>query len=139
MGEGEEQRNVRGEENKNKNKGNPCAHGYFCQSRKNSSSLSFLSILGKKHFDEPGEKTLEPHHLFSFLPTQPNTLQKSFPSHFLFKVFHPPYFNSKQTHPKETQRGANQIHSKKVFLLIFSPKFFIHLISPPNKHALKLG
>ena len=29
-----------------------------------------------------------------------NILQKSFPSHFLFKVFHPSYFTSKQTHPK---------------------------------------
>jgi len=30
----------------------------------------------------------------------------------------------------------NQIHSKKVFLPIFSPKFSIHLISYPNKHTL---
>ena len=29
-------------------------------------------------------------------------------------------------------------HSKKVFLLIFSSKFSIHYISPPNKHTLKL-
>ena len=29
----------------------------------------------------------------------------------------------------------NQTHSKNVFLLIFSPKFFIHPISPPNKHT----
>jgi len=28
----------------------------------------------------------------------------------------------------------NQTHSKKNFLPIFSPKFFIHPISPPNKH-----
>ena len=27
---------------------------------------------------------------------------------------------------------------KKVFLSIFSPKFFIHLISPPNKHTLRV-
>ena len=29
------------------------------------------------------------HHLFTFLPTQSNTFQKSFPSYFLSKVFHP--------------------------------------------------
>ena len=33
----------------------------------------------------------------------------------------------------------NQTHSKKVFLPIFSPKFSIHSILPPNKHTLKLG
>lgn len=31
----------------------------------------------------------------------------------------------------------NQTHFKKVSILIFSPKFFIHLISRPNKHILK--
>ena len=31
----------------------------------------------------------------------------------------------------------NQTHSKKVFLSIFSPKFSIHHISPPNKHKGK--
>ena len=30
----------------------------------------------------------------------------------------------------------NQTHFKKVFLPIFSPKSFIHSISPPNKHML---
>ena len=33
----------------------------------------------------------------------------------------------------------NQVHSKKVFLSIFSPKFSIHLISPLNKHTLRCG
>ena len=33
----------------------------------------------------------------------------------------------------------NQTHSKKVFLPIFSSKFSIHPILPPNKHTLKLG
>ena len=28
----------------------------------------------------------------------------------------------------------NETHFKKVFFPIFSPKFFIHPISPPNKH-----
>ena len=33
----------------------------------------------------------------------------------------------------------NQIHFKKVFLSIFSPKFFIHLISPSNKHIINVS
>ena len=32
----------------------------------------------------------------------------------------------------------NQTHSKKVLFPIFSPKFSIHPISPPNKHILKV-
>ena len=76
-------------------------HWHFCQSRKNSFPISFLSILGRKHFGGSGKiKTPKPHHLFSFFPTKPNTLQKSFSSYFISKVFHPPYFPSKQTHPK---------------------------------------
>ena len=76
-------------------------HWHFCQSRKNSFPISFLSILGRKHFGGLGEiKTPKPYHLFSFLPTQPNTFQKNFSSYFISKVFHPPYFPSKQTHPK---------------------------------------
>ena len=59
----------------------------------------FSPFLGEKLFGGSGEKTHGPYYLFSFLPTQPNKLQKSFPSHFLFKVFPPPYFTSKQTHP----------------------------------------
>ena len=35
--------------------------------------------------------------------------------------------------------SPNQTHSKKDFLLIFSPKFSIHLISPPNKHIIRVG
>ena len=50
------------------------AHRHFCQSRKNSSSLNFLFILGRKHFGGPMKKTLGPYHLFFFLPIQPNTL-----------------------------------------------------------------
>ena len=71
----EKKGNVRGEEQKN-NKGNPCAHayGYFCQSRKNSFLLSFLSILERRHIGGHGEKASKPHNLFFFLLTQPNTL-----------------------------------------------------------------
>ena len=36
----------------------------------------------KKHFGGPEEKTPGPYHIFSFIPTQLNTLQKNFPSHF---------------------------------------------------------
>ena len=35
--------------------------------------------------------------------------------------------------------SPNQIHFKKVFLPIISPKFFIHLISPSNKHILNVS
>ena len=62
------------------------------------SSLSFLSILERKLFGGFGEKIPRSHYLFSFLPTQLNTLQKNFPFHFLSKIFHPLYFTSKQTH-----------------------------------------
>ena len=34
--------------------------------------------------------------------------------------------------------SPNQIHFKKVFLPIISPKFFIHIISPSNKHILNV-
>ena len=33
---------------------------------------------------------------------------------------------------------SHQTHSKNVFLPIFSPKFSIHHISPPNKHTLRV-
>ena len=64
--------------------------------------MIFLSIKKKLfstqfsfHFGGLGKKISGPYHLFSFLLVQPNT-QKN----FLFKVFHPPYFISKQSHPK---------------------------------------
>ena len=34
--------------------------------------------------------------------------------------------------------SSNQTHSKKVLFPIFSQKFSIHPISPPNKHTLKV-
>ena len=64
-----------------------CAYGYFYQLRKNSSSLSFLSILGRKFFGGSGKKTLGSHHLLSFLLTQPNTLKKVFLPIFSPKCF----------------------------------------------------
>ena len=62
--------------------------------------LIFLSILERKHFGGLREKTPRPQQFFSLPSLQPNTHQKSFPSHFLSKVFHPPHFTSKQTHSK---------------------------------------
>ena len=72
--------------------------GIFCSLSNSIFSFCFLSIFGRKHFCRSREKTLEPHHLFSFLLTQPNTFQKSFSSYFLFKFFYQLYFTSKQTH-----------------------------------------
>ena len=54
-------------------------------------SLQFSLYFRKKTFWWAEKKTRRSYHLFFFLPTQPNTLQKSFPSNFLFKIFHPPY------------------------------------------------
>ena len=65
---------------------------------------SFWRVL----FGGLGEKTPRPHHLFFILPTQLNTYQKSFPFHFLSKVFHLPYFTYKQTHPKKRLAGGDQ-------------------------------
>ena len=62
--------------------------------------LVFSLFWRENFFDDLREKTPGSHQLFSFLHTQPNTLKKCFPSHFLSKIFHPPYFTSKQTHPK---------------------------------------
>ena len=67
-----------------------------------------FSLPKRNHFGGSGEKTLGPHYLFSFLPTQSNTFQKKISSYFLSKVFHPPYFTFKQTHPKgETIEGSS--------------------------------
>ena len=65
-------------------------------------SIFFPFWWGPEHFGGPREKTPGPHHLFFFLPTQPNIFQKKFHSHFLSKVFHSPCFTSKQTHSKAT-------------------------------------
>ena len=64
------------------------------------SHFNFLSILEGKLFSGFREKTPGFYYLFSFFPTQLNTLQKNFHSHFLSKVFHPSCFTSEQTHPK---------------------------------------
>ena len=62
--------------------------GIFGSSFHELFSLSFLSILEIKLFGGPEEKTPRPHNLFSFLPTQPNTLQKVF-----IPIFSPKFSN----------------------------------------------
>ena len=49
-------------------------------------------------------KHLSPTNFFSLPSLQPNIHQKSFYSYFLFKIFHPPYFTSKQIHPKSSKK-----------------------------------
>ena len=71
----------------------------FLSIKKKFIPTQFFPHFGRKHFGWLEEETLGPHHLFFFLPTQSNTLQKSFYSHFLSKIFHLPCFISKQTHP----------------------------------------
>ena len=95
----------------------PCAHayGYFYQSIKNLFPL--------KLFDEVGDKTPKSYHLFFVILTKPNTFQKNFSSYFISKVFHLPYFNLKQTHPK-VERGresASEVvfHVKWLLLLLY--------------------
>ena len=92
--------------------------------------LVFSSFWGEL-FGGLGEKTPRPHHLFSFLPTQLNIYQKSFPFHFLSKVFHLPYFTYKQTHPKKRLGGGDQRWDRGLvllwvdqFVLLETPAFF---------------
>ena len=85
-----------------KKKGNgywksPCAlgYGYFCHLPIKFLPLSFFSILERNIWWVWGDNTQAPL-IFSSLPSlQPNTRQKSFFSHFLSKVFLPPYFTFK--------------------------------------------
>ena len=62
-------------------------HEYFCPLSSLIFSLQFFLYFGRKLFGGFEEKTLKFYHLFSFFSTQLNTLQKSFSSSFLFKVF----------------------------------------------------
>ena len=89
--------NVNKERKKKKVSKEEC-DGHFGQILLVSFFPQFFLYFGEKIFGELAEKTPGLHLLFSFLPTQTNTLQKSFSSYFLFKVFHPLYFTSKQTH-----------------------------------------
>ena len=89
-------------------------------------SLQF-SLWRGKFFDRLEKKTPELHHLFSFLHIQLNTLKKKkISSHFLFKVFHPPYFTSKQTHFKRVEKS--KIHCDTWFskiIIIIKEIYFL--------------
>ena len=61
-----------------------------------SINKKFIPTQFSLHFGGLEEKIFGFHYLLSFFSIQPNTLQKSFPSHFLSKVFHPLCFTSKQ-------------------------------------------
>ena len=65
----------------------------------------------KIHFHSIFSLVWAPQFIF-LSPRQPNTLQKSFSSYFLSKVFHPPYFTSKQTYPKSQIEFKNQCLQK---------------------------
>ena len=70
------------------------SRGHFCL----LSSLIFSSFWGENFLVGPRRKDLAlPFIFLSFHPTKHT--QKKISSHFLSKVFHPPYFTSKQTHP----------------------------------------
>ena len=87
-----------------------CAYGHFCLLNNLIFSLQFSLHFGEKTFWwAQGEDTQAPS--FIFLPPYPiKHTPKSFSSHFLLKVFHPLYFTSKQTRPK---------NSIKIFLKLF--------------------
>ena len=78
--------------------------------QKDQSQLRLFAVVNKTQFNPVNTRcgthhTPTPTHITQSIKlghhtTQPNTLQKSFPSHFLSKVFHPPRFTFKQTHPK---------------------------------------
>ena len=93
-------------ESKREKRKAPCVSAYehFCHLSIKFLPLGFLSILEREHFGGPGEKTPGPHQFFSLPSLQPNIHQKSFYSYFLFKIFHPPYFTSKQIHPKSSKK-----------------------------------
>ena len=77
-----------------KKKKKTTSHGHFCL----LSSLIFSSFWRENFLVGPRRKDLALP--FIFLPFHPTKhTQKKISSHFLSKVFHPPYFTSKQTHP----------------------------------------
>ena len=68
--------------------------GIFGSSFHEFFSLTFLFILKRKFFCKFREKTLGLHHLFFFLPTQPNTFQKKISFLFFLQNFPLHYFTS---------------------------------------------
>ena len=100
----------KGKEKKNLQRQCASIHGHFRQLSNLIFSLKFSLHFGEKTFWwAQGEDTQAPS--FIFLPPYPiKHTPKSFSSHFLLKVFHPLYFTSKQTRPK---------NSIKIFLKLF--------------------
>ena len=86
--------------------------------------LSVLSIFERKLLDGLGKKTPGPHHFFFFSLHPTKHTPKSFPSHFLSKVFHLPYFTSKQTHVSVFSH-----FSSFIFIFIFYLFFFLSFSS----------
>ena len=81
------------------------AHMYFCPLSIPLFSLQFSLYFGERTFWWVwGENTRAPPFIF-LPPTQPNTPQKCFHSHFLSKIFYSPYFSFIQTHPKGAYSG----------------------------------
>ena len=80
-------------------------HGHFCSNVMPNFSLQFSLHFGEKTFWWVKRENIWTSP-FIFLPLHPtkHTL-KSFHFHFLSKVFHLPYFTSKQTHPKTQMFG----------------------------------
>ena len=120
--------------------------------------IQFSLHFGEKTFWWARRENIWALLIFSLPSLQPNTHQKSFPSRFLSKIFHPPYFISKQTHCRYSGHAFWPLalcnfplsHIKEFFLPPlpykrepkrakyhqFSQKISIHPIPSPNKHTV---
>ena len=92
-----------------------------------SINKKFIPTQFSLHFGGLEEKIFRFHYLLSFFPIQLNTLQNSFPSHFLSKVFHPLCFTSKQIHHLCMGRCQFSYKALDLFYLSSSKRF-----SPPS-------
>ena len=119
----------------------PCAkaHGHFCLLSSHIFSFQFSLQFGKKTFWlVRGENTWAPPFIFlSLYPTK--HIPKSFPPHFLSKVFYPPYFTFKQTDPKGHAWRDSEwiwakddllIYKKAICLLLASEQVILGSTSP---------
>ena len=75
---------------------------------------------------------------WTFLSIKKKFISTQFFLHFWKKTFWQAQEKTPRLHHLFSFSSPNQTHSKKVFISIFSPKFSIHPISPPNKHTLGL-
>ena len=125
-----------------KKKKNYYTHSPRNQKRKKEKEKRAMSKKGKKKLAEHQKKKKEPDELsickctWAFLSTkQPHFLPSIF-SPFWKEIF---LVGLGRKHSDPTiYFPSHQTHSKNVFLPIFSPKFSIHHISPPNKHTLRV-